>query len=108
MRILFILCFVCLVSSSLSSCADLPATSAFPATFTTEKIMKVHQGMGSKQILALFGEPKNISAAICGMPPQQWTCTTWEYGEFPYGHASFTFSGNAGALKLNNFNIDRD
>lgn len=108
MRVLIILCFVNLLSLSLSSCAELPATSALPSTFTTEKIMKVHQGMSSKEILALFGEPKNISASVCGMPPKQWTCTTWEYGEFPYGLASFTFSEKPSALRLNNFNIDRD
>lgn len=108
MRALIILCFVSLVSLSLSSCADLPASSALPDTFTTEKIMQVHQGMSSKKILNLFGEPKNVSAAICGMPPQQWACTTWEYGEFPYGRASFTFSGSPNSLKLNNFDIDRD
>ena len=64
--------------------------------------------MSSDEILTLFGEPKNISASVCGEPPNQWNCTTWEYGESPYGHASFTFSGEHDALILNNFNIDRN
>lgn len=86
----------------LSSCAD------FSDGFEDENLIKIHQGMSSNEILALFGEPKNISAAVCGMPPKQWNCTTWEYGEFPYERASFTFSGAPDSLKLNNFNIDRD
>lgn len=101
-------CLVIFLSLSISSCAELPANSALPNTFTTENIMKIHQGMSSKAVLALFKEPKNISVSICGRPPQQWTCTTWEYGEFSRGRASFTFSGNASSLKLNNFDIDRD
>jgi hypothetical protein len=102
MRLLTTLCFVCLISLSLSSCSTLPTT------FTTEKIMKVHQGMSSNEILTLFGEPKNISVSVCGRPPDQWTCTTWEYGEFPYDRASFTFSGSHDSLKLNDFKVDRD
>ncbi|MHB1141420.1 MAG: hypothetical protein ACYC1T_06670 [Sulfuricaulis sp.] len=102
MRILTTLCFVCLISLSLSSCSTLPTT------FTTENIMNVHQGMSSNEILTLFGKPKNISVSVCGTPPNQWTCTTWEYGEFPYDRASFTFSGNHDSLKLNNFKVDRD
>ena len=113
MRLLTTLYFVCVISLSLSSCATLPdtssspSTSALPESFTTKNIMKVHQGMSSNEILTLFGEPKNISASICGMPPNQWTCTTWEYGEFPYDRASFTFSGEHDSLKLNNFKVDR-
>lgn len=70
--------------------------------------MKVHQGMSSNEILKLFGEPKSVSSSVCGRPPNQWTCTTWEYGEFPYDRASFTFSGERQRLKLNNFDIDRN
>ena len=84
------------------------STSTLPSSFTTENIMKVHQGMSSDEILTLFGEPKNIGSAVCGRPPDQWTCTTWEYGEFPYSRASFTFSGEHNSLKLNDFKIDRD
>ncbi len=102
MRIITILCFVSLISLTLSSC------SILPGTFSTENIMKIHQGMSSDEILTLFGKPKNISVSVCGEPPNQWTCTTWEYGEFPYDRASFTFSGKHDSLKLNNFNIDRD
>ena len=70
--------------------------------------MKVHQGMSSNEILKMFGEPKSVDVAVCGMPPNQWTCTTWEYGEFPYDRASFTFSGKHNSLQLNNFSVDRD
>ena len=86
----------------------MPGTSALPETFSTENIMKVHQGMSSSEILTLFGKPKNFSASVCGRPPNQWTCTTWKYGDFPYDSASFTFSGKHDSLKLNNFKVDRD
>lgn len=70
--------------------------------------MKVHQGMSSNDILAMFGEPKNVDVSVCGRPPNQWTCTTWGYGEFPYDSAYFRFSGEHNSLKLNDFKIDRD
>ena len=70
--------------------------------------MKLHQGMNSKEILILFGEPKKINVGVCGRSPNQWTCTTWEYGEFPYERASFTFNGKHDSLRLNNFDIDGD
>lgn len=108
MRIITISCFLSLLSLTLSSCATLPGTSALPETFTTENIMKVHQGMSSDKILTLFGKPKNFSVRICGRSSNQWTCTTWEYGDSPYDSASFTFSGEHNSLKLNNFNVDRD
>ncbi len=96
MRILTTLCFI---SLSLSSC------SALPSKFSTENIMKLHQGMSSDEILTLFGEPEKIRVAVCGRPPDQWTCTTWDY---PYDRASFTFNGEDDSLKLNNFNVDRN
>jgi len=102
MRIITILFFVIFMSLTLSSCSTLPVT------FSTENIMKIQQGMSSDEILKLFGKPKNFSASVCGKSPNQWTCTTWEYGKFPYDRASFTFSGKPGSLKLNNFNVDRD
>ena len=86
----------------------LGSCSALPSTFTTENIMRVHQGMSSDEILALFGKPESISASVCGRPPDQWTCTTWKYGEFPYERASFTFSGEHDSLRLNNFEVNRD
>jgi len=70
--------------------------------------MKLHVGMSSKEILAMFGDPKNIDVSVCGKPPKQWTCTTWEYGQSPYDSASFTFAGDHDSLVLNDFNVDRD
>jgi len=107
MRIIFALP----ISLLLASCATIPTStskSALPSSFTTENIMKVHQGMRSNEILQLFGEPKNISSAVCGRVPNQWTCTTWEYGNSPYGRARFTFSGKHGSYVLNDFDVDRD
>ena len=76
--------------------------------FTTENIMKVHQGMGSNKILEMFGAPKKVSQSVCGASVgKTWTCITWEYGEAPYDWAVFTFSGDAGSLILNNFNVHR-
>jgi len=94
--------FLSLIFLSLASCSALPSK-----TFSTEKIMQIHQGMGSNEILALFGEPQKISVAVCGRPPDQWTCTTWEYGERYNKHASFTFGGQHDSLRLNDFEVDR-
>ncbi len=102
MRIFTTLLFFSLTSVLLFACSTLPTS------FTNENLMKVHQGMSSNEILKMFGEPKSVDVAVCGMPPNQWTCTTWEYGEFPYDRASFTFSGKHNSLQLNNFSVDRD
>jgi hypothetical protein len=76
--------------------------------FTTENIMQVHKGISSNKILEMFGAPKNVSQSVCGASVgKPWTCTTWEYGELPFGWASFTFSGDSRALTLNNFDIHR-
>jgi hypothetical protein len=76
--------------------------------FTTENIMKVHQGMGSNEILEMFGAPKNVSQSVCGASVgTPWTCTTWEYGQVPYDWASFTFAGDSDSLILNNFNVHK-
>lgn len=87
----------------------LTACSTLPTSFTTDNIMKVHQGMSSDEIIKMFGKPKSVSQAVCGGDTgHTWTCTTWEYGEFPYDRASFTFSGDGpDALVLNNFKVDR-
>jgi len=85
------------------------SSSALPNTFTTKNILKVHQGMSSDKILKLFGEPKSIRSSICGgATGPSWRCTTWKYGNFPYDNANFTFSGEHGLYKLNNFDINRD
>ena len=77
--------------------------------FTTENVMKIHQGISSEKILAMFGAPKNVSQAVCGASVgKPWTCTTWEYGEIPYEWATFTFAGNNGSLRLNNFDVHRN
>lgn len=102
MRIFTKLFFVGLASMSLVGCSTLPST------FTNENVMKLHQGMTSDEILAMFGEPKSVSVSVCSKPPTQWSCTMWEYGEFPYDRASFTFAGEHDSLRLNNFKVDRD
>lgn len=102
MRTFSTLFFLGFVSLLITACSTLPMS------FTTENIMKIHQGMNSNEILAMFGEPKSVRVGVCGTSPNQWNCTTWEYGEFPYDRASFTFSGAHDSLKLNNFDIQRD
>lgn len=69
--------------------------------------MKVRQGMSADEIVAMFGEPKSVATNVCGIATKQWNCTTWQYGEFPYERANFTFNDKNGSLRLNNFNIDR-
>lgn len=96
---------VLLLSLLLASCET---TSALPSSFTAANIMRVHQDMSADDVLQLFGDPKNIRSGVCGQPPNQWNCTTWEYGNSPYANASFTFSGEHGSYILNDFNIDRD
>jgi hypothetical protein len=76
--------------------------------FTSENVLKVHQGMTSNSILKMFGAPKNVSQAVCGgLIGKQWACTTWEYGDVPYEWASFTFASRNGAFILNNFDVHR-
>lgn len=100
MRVFVNLFLIFGVTIFLSSCSTLPTT------FTTENIMKVHQGMNSDEVRDLFGDPMNVNIDVCGRPPNQWTCTTWKYGDSGYDSASFTFSGKHNALKLNSFNVD--
>ena len=98
-----------LISLFLVSCETI-STSAFTSTFTSEKVMKIHQGMTSEEIVELFGEPRSISTGICGAAHgQSWTCTTWNYGDFPslHNNASFTFQGEHGHYRLNDFRIYR-
>ncbi len=79
-----------------------------PKSFTTENVMTVHQGIDSDEILTLFGTPRNVSQSVCGAATgRPWTCTTWEYGEFPNDRASFTFAEDGGTLILNNFDVQR-
>lgn len=89
----------------------LSACSTLPGSFTTENVMKIHQGMSSDEILKMFGNPKKVSQAVCGTQTgHPWNCTTWSYGggDYPYDSASFTFSGDTpDSLILNNFNIDK-
>ena len=90
------------VALGLGGCATLPTS------FTTQNVMNVHQGMGSDEILKMFGTPKNVRQAVCGASTgKSWSCTTWEYGEFPYDRASFTFAEDGGTLILNNFDVQR-
>jgi hypothetical protein len=102
---------VCLASLILSSCSTIGigTSSYLPKTFTTQNIMKLHQGITSTEVLKLFGNPKNISQATCGgKTGNQWNCITWEYGKFPYDKASFTFNGSLKPMSLNDFDIDRN
>jgi hypothetical protein len=93
---------VCIAIAALTGCSTLPSA------FSTENIMKIHQGMSSDEIQAMFGNPKSIRSDVCGAATgNPWNCTTWEYGEFPYDRATFTFSGERGSYVLNNFKIDR-
>lgn len=84
--------------------------TTLPMSFTTDNIMKVHQGMSSDEILEMFGKPKSIRQDVCGVSTgEPWNCTTWRYGESPYETATFTFSGKTpDSLVLNNFEVDRD
>lgn len=99
MRIFSIFFSLCLIS--LFSCANMPNK------FTTENVMKVKQGMSSNEIIELFGEPQSVGASVCGMQPDQWTCTTWKYEEFPNTRGRFVFAGEADSLVLNNFSINK-
>jgi hypothetical protein len=86
-----------------------PHSANGTSRFTNESIMKIHQGMGSNEILKMFGVPKNVSQLTCGASTDKpWSCTIWEYGDVPYSWATFTFSGGHGSLILNNFDVHRE
>lgn len=70
--------------------------------------MKVHQGISSDEILSMFGEPKHVDISVCGTVPNQWTCTTWGYGDYIFSSPKFIFSGKREALKLNSFSFERN
>jgi hypothetical protein len=96
------------LSIFLCSCL-LISCSTLPTSFSTENIMKTRPGMTSDEILAMYGEPKSIKNTTCGSATDNpWSCTIWEYGEFPYDRATFYFSGEHGSYILNNFDIERD
>jgi hypothetical protein len=45
--------------------------------FSSENVLKVHQGMSSKKVLEMFGAPKNVSQSVCGgSVGKPWACTT--------------------------------
>ena len=94
---------------TLCGCETLSIQSAsLPNVFTPEKVMSVHQGLPSSEVLAMFGSPRNVRQAVCGgSTGREWNCTTWEYGEFPYDRASFTFGADGGFLVLNNFEVHK-
>ncbi len=83
--------------------------STLPKSFTTENIMKLHQGMSHRQVFELFGAPRNISQSVCGgATGKPWICIAWEYGNSPYDNARFTFSFGKDSLILNDFKVERD
>jgi len=88
----------------LSGCQTL---SSLPQSFTTKNIMEIKTHMSSESILETFGNPINVSSTVCGKE-EKWNCTTWTYGEYSSGYASFTFYHENNKLFLNHFNIDRD
>ncbi len=82
--------------------------SGLPDGFTTENVLKIKQGMSSSDVLRMFGSPVSVKQSVCGAATDKvWLCTTWDYGEFPYDRASFTFSGDHKTLILNSFSVDR-
>ena len=85
------------------------ATTSACTTFSTDKVLKVRQGMTSQDIIKMFGKPRNVSQAVCGSSVgEPWTCTTWEYGYSEMGEsAKFTFSGESENLILNSFSFNR-
>jgi len=94
-------CFLAIVFG-LGGCVTLPTS------FTTANVMSVREGMASDEILKIFGTPKNVSTAVCGSSTgNPWTCVTWEYGEFPYDRAKFTFNSKYGHAVLNDFEVRR-
>ncbi len=88
----------------LSGCETL---TALPQSFTAENIMELKSHMSSETILNTFGTPVNVSSTMCGKE-EKWDCTTWTYGEYLYGYASFTFYQKDNKLYLNHFSVDRD
>ena len=83
--------------------------SVLPETFTTENVMKLHQGISHRTVLDLFGPPRNVRQSVCGSATgKPWICTTWEYGNPPYANARFTFTLGENSMLLNDFNVERE
>jgi hypothetical protein len=102
MKVTIVLLSLCISAASLTGCTTLSSA------FSTENVMKIHQGMSSNEIQAMFGSPKSVRSAVCGASTgKPWNCTTWEYGDFSSDRATFTFSGEHGSYILNDFKIDR-
>ena len=93
----------------LTSCTASELNSlSFNSTFSTEKVMKLENGMTSDEIVQMFGNPNSVRTAVCGKDHgQAWDCTFWEYGKFGSGYASFTFQKMGGKLLVNSFKVDR-
>ena len=82
--------------------------SYLPDTFNSKNIMRVSQGMSSKEVLNFFGAPNKISQTVCASSSDNpWPCITWEYGNSSEDNASFTFNGSLKPMALNHYNIDR-
>lgn len=114
LNISFIFIGLALIScNSLQTGSDISlqaeANNSLPSTFSDVNILTTHIGMKSEDVLKRYGEPRNISQSICGgsTPGGSWTCTTWEYGKFPYAHAKFTFAEDKESLVINDFDIER-
>jgi len=103
MKRIFLLFFI-VGGIFLSGCETL---SALPSSFNNKNIMEIKGHMSSETILNTFGNPVNVSSTMCGKE-EKWACTTWTYGEYSYGYATFTFYHEDSKLYLNHFEIDRD
>jgi hypothetical protein len=83
-------------------------SSCLSTRFSTESKMKLKIHMSSDEIIKMFGKPEDISVSICGAKTgNTWTCTSWKYGDYSSGKASFTFYERDGKLYLNNYDVDR-
>jgi len=91
----------------LTGCETVSTFSSLPKGFTTKNVMSIEPGMPSTKILELFGNPINIKVSGCGKQPDIWTCTLWEYGDWPYENARFYFQRQQDLLILNHFSVDR-
>lgn len=98
-----------LLFTSCSSLETGSSTRYLPDTFTTENLLSTYMGMTSDEVLGLYGEPKNINQSMCGSDTEggAWSCTTWEYGRFPYDRARIVFNSNDEIMTINHFNITR-
>ncbi len=66
-----------LATCGLALAAPSLAVAEYPSS---EKQMKLDDGMTMEQVEALLGKPDRVAQMTCGKEFEAWTCRVWTYG----------------------------